>query len=199
MKPELLRYKQEILESGLSQRQWYRLIYLRSAHWGNLKREKFKHSGRVCQIQGKGCQLIMKLDVHHLEYRSIYDVTLDDLQVVCRSCHKKLHDHHQDQPKKKKKVKSEADAKREFKTKMFLKFVEKSCASFDGSTTYSFGNVEYTVGAMKGFIAFKPEVANKFINFAMDKMKEAKNLSGETRRRLIALKCRDTVTKSKKK
>ena len=84
MPAELIRYKQEILESGLSQRQWYRQIYLKSPHWKELKKAKFEASGRFCQIQAAGCLLLKKLDVHHLNYRNIYDVTLDDLQIACR-------------------------------------------------------------------------------------------------------------------
>lgn len=160
--------------------------YLKTDHWKELRAVKLHEANDQCET----CKSKSRLQVHHLTYERVGNELLTDLKVLCESCHEKVHNIF---PSKRKKRK--ARPKLKTKAEIFLRFVEKSCARFDGSTAYSFGNVEYTVGAMKGFIAFKPEVANKFINFAMDKMKEAKNLSGETRRRLIALKCRDTFTK----
>ena len=65
---------------------WYRKIYLKSEHWKNLKKEK-KKVNPVCER----CGAKRKLDVHHKHYRSLYDVILEDLETLCRRCHKKEH------------------------------------------------------------------------------------------------------------
>ncbi len=39
------------------------------------------------------CGTRKRLDVHHLNYKNIHDVTVDDLQVLCRKCHNKEHGH----------------------------------------------------------------------------------------------------------
>lgn len=67
-------------------RDFYRNIYLKSEHWINLKKEKLKEFD-CCAL----CNSIKKLDVHHLNYKNLYDVELSDLLVVCRPCHAKIH------------------------------------------------------------------------------------------------------------
>ena len=69
-----------------TKRDWYRNTYLLSEHWKNLRKEK-KKLNPVCEV----CGSKKKLDVHHINYRSLYDVLLEDLQTLCRSCHKKKH------------------------------------------------------------------------------------------------------------
>lgn len=81
-------YRQEIKDSNLSQKDWYRTIYLFSDHWRDLRIRAFAVHGRKCH----NCQSLDNLDVHHLNYRSIYDVTAADLQVLCRACHMKEHE-----------------------------------------------------------------------------------------------------------
>lgn len=83
---EQLEY--EIRKSGLSKREWYRTIYLQSDHWRLLREEKFKASGKVCV----GCDRSNDLQVHHKKYRSIFNVTVDDLEVLCRHCHTAEHE-----------------------------------------------------------------------------------------------------------
>lgn len=78
----------EITKSGLSRRDWYRTVYLRSSHWSNLREEAFKHHGRSCSECKKTPR---SLDVHHLQYRDIYNVTVEDLQILCRRCHNRKH------------------------------------------------------------------------------------------------------------
>lgn len=82
---EQLEY--QIKSSGLSKREWYRKIYLYSEHWEQLRREKFKVSGEFCV----NCDRTSNLQVHHKRYRSIYNVTVDDLEVLCSKCHKSEH------------------------------------------------------------------------------------------------------------
>jgi 5-methylcytosine-specific restriction endonuclease McrA len=70
-------------------KQWYNLWYLKSKKWGFLKRRAIKTHGAQC---AKCQSTTPPLDVHHLNYRNIFDVTVDDLQVLCRDCHTKEHD-----------------------------------------------------------------------------------------------------------
>jgi hypothetical protein len=73
--------------SHLSRRDWYRTVYLRSKHWRKLKRQAKNHHGRQC----RHCRCLRRLDVHHLNYRNIFDVTVEDLEILCRKCHQKEH------------------------------------------------------------------------------------------------------------
>lgn len=71
----------------LTRREWYRIVYLQSDHWKALSAAARNHHGKQCAK----CPRTKRLDVHHLNYRNIYDVTVDDLQVLCRPCHKREH------------------------------------------------------------------------------------------------------------
>ena len=83
----LPRYKQEIEASGLSQKEWYATIYLKSDHWKKLKRAKAKEVGRKCEV----CGSKKKLEFHHDNYRDIYDVTTADLRILCHTHHHEFH------------------------------------------------------------------------------------------------------------
>lgn len=69
-----------------SNRDWYREEYLTSDHWKQLKSEKLKLHD-MCFI----CGTKANLGVHHVEYKNIIDVRLDDLRVICACCHDKVH------------------------------------------------------------------------------------------------------------
>ena len=88
--------QQEIEKHGGSRFKWYNEIYLLSDHWKKLKARKYKQVGRKCEK----CDTTKKLQVHHLEYRSVFDVQLGDLQVLCRPCHRKEHGLAKEKPKK---------------------------------------------------------------------------------------------------
>lgn len=62
-------------------------IYLRGEHWQNLRKEKLEKNPKC-----EKCGTYNSLDIHHLQYRDLYDVTLKDLQTLCRLCHDKEHD-----------------------------------------------------------------------------------------------------------
>lgn len=82
------RLTDEIKRSGLTKRKWYRRIYLKSLHWKRLKIRFFFFLGqKKCFM----CGSVKRIQVHHLNYRSIYDVRLSDLQALCKRCHKKEH------------------------------------------------------------------------------------------------------------
>lgn len=75
--------------SFLSERKsnwYYREIYLRSDHWESLREEKLAKSA-VCEK----CGSPYSLDVHHKDYKELYDVRISDLETLCRKCHKKVH------------------------------------------------------------------------------------------------------------
>jgi hypothetical protein len=76
-----------INESGLTRKQWYSQVYLRSHHWKTLRRGKLDKVGRKCEK----CGTTRRLEVHHLEYRNIYDVKFADLQVLCAYHHGEAH------------------------------------------------------------------------------------------------------------
>jgi 5-methylcytosine-specific restriction endonuclease McrA len=65
---------------------FYRNVYLHSDHWKNLRKEKLVQIS-ICEK----CKTIHNLDVHHINYKGLYDVKLSDLQVLCRKCHEEEH------------------------------------------------------------------------------------------------------------
>lgn len=65
---------------------WYRTVYLKSDHWKQLRENKLK-SSPICEK----CKRRKAVDVHHLNYRQLFDVGLDDLQSLCRPCHHAEH------------------------------------------------------------------------------------------------------------
>lgn len=58
--------------------------YLKSDHWRQLKKRK---SRKRCGI----CKSTENLQVHHLNYRNIYDVKNSDLLKLCDDCHSTAH------------------------------------------------------------------------------------------------------------
>lgn len=73
-------------EGNESYKLYYRNVYLKSDHWKLLREEKLNISP-CCEK----CGTTLSLDVHHKEYRGLYDVKLKDLQTLCRVCHDKTH------------------------------------------------------------------------------------------------------------
>jgi 5-methylcytosine-specific restriction endonuclease McrA len=63
-------------------------IYLRSPEWRAKKTEVFRRAGYMCEY----CESNPAVQVHHLRYPARWgDESLDDLQAVCRECHKEHH------------------------------------------------------------------------------------------------------------
>lgn len=79
--------KQAIALSGLSRREWYRQIYMLSDHWRELRGRAIQRDGGKCVR----CHSTIGLQVHHLKYRSIFDVRLEDLETLCAPCHRLEH------------------------------------------------------------------------------------------------------------
>ncbi len=70
----------------------YRKEYLQSARWKVL-RDSVMQANCTCQV----CNIAAARDVHHLVYRNLDDVTLNDCIPVCRSCHTYIHSAIKDQ------------------------------------------------------------------------------------------------------
>ena len=71
----------------MSWKNWYRKVYLKSNHWKKLKKQLFKERGKKCEK----CGSKRKIHCHHIRYGFIYDITIKDLLIVCKQCHKKIH------------------------------------------------------------------------------------------------------------
>ena len=61
---------------------YYRNFYLKTPHWESLRKDKLA-SNPTCEVCGKEDFL----DVHHNNYKNLYDVKLTDLKTLCRACH----------------------------------------------------------------------------------------------------------------
>lgn len=80
-----------------TQSQYYRNIYLKSDHWKALRAEKLAINN-CCEK----CGHRYSLEVHHINYRGLYDVKLADLQTLCSKCHKQTHNQGEKRKKKQK-------------------------------------------------------------------------------------------------
>lgn len=61
--------------------------YLKTPHWLTLRAAKLKKAGFRCQL----CNGRQKLEVHHRTYEALGNESLEDLIVLCRSCHGRFH------------------------------------------------------------------------------------------------------------
>lgn len=61
--------------------------YLKSDHWKNLRAAAVSCWGDRCM----NCS-VPKVDVHHLRYGNLYDVSTADLMPLCRRCHGAVHE-----------------------------------------------------------------------------------------------------------
>lgn len=61
--------------------------YLLSDHWKALRGLKLNQQRFRCQC----CRETKRLQVHHRHYRDLVSCTLNDLMVLCESCHQILH------------------------------------------------------------------------------------------------------------
>lgn len=61
--------------------------YLGSPEWRNKRQEVFNSRSKCCER----CKRVDNLEIHHKTYKNIYKEKLEDLQILCRSCHKSEH------------------------------------------------------------------------------------------------------------
>lgn len=59
--------------------------YLKTRHWKQLRTRKNKKNCAICASTNL-------IDVHHLNYKNLFDVTTADLIKLCRRCHFIAHD-----------------------------------------------------------------------------------------------------------
>lgn len=60
--------------------------YLKSPDWKDKKRKVIKRD-RCCRL----CGSTKSLQVHHIHYKNVGDEPLEDLTLLCKSCHSKFH------------------------------------------------------------------------------------------------------------
>lgn len=70
----------------MPRRDYYR--WIRSIEWRRFANEQRTRSDYHCERCGKHS---LKLDVHHLHYRTLGNETPEDVQVLCRLCHRLAH------------------------------------------------------------------------------------------------------------
>lgn len=61
--------------------------YLLSPAWREFRKKVFEHYGKKCSE----CHRTKQLDIHHLTYENIFNEKLEDVKVLCRKHHAKVH------------------------------------------------------------------------------------------------------------
>jgi len=62
-------------------------VYRKSKEWNDLENLAYKRANYICEVCGKSAQV-----VHHKTYPANFkDDNLDNLQVLCKDCHYKIH------------------------------------------------------------------------------------------------------------
>jgi 5-methylcytosine-specific restriction endonuclease McrA len=61
--------------------------YLRSEHWSRVRIRQIKEKGYICEL----CKSRNKLALHHKTYERLGAELVEDLQWLCRGCHRKVH------------------------------------------------------------------------------------------------------------
>jgi 5-methylcytosine-specific restriction endonuclease McrA len=62
--------------------------YIQSEEWKKKAEIKKEKVGYKCEE----CKTDKYLETHHLTYKRLYNEPLEDLKVLCRNCHQKVHD-----------------------------------------------------------------------------------------------------------
>lgn len=104
--------------------------YLHSPEWKAKRKQKLKEVGHKCEE----CGSAKNLKVHHITYENLGNEDMDDLLVVCKRCHNKLHivdngerfAKEQNKLKEKNKSKHTNKQKRKLMDKAIQKSVEES-------------------------------------------------------------------------
>lgn len=61
--------------------------YLKSNHWKRIRRKAYATYGNACM----SCGMTSNLHIHHLTYDNRGNEKMEDLQILCADCHKKVH------------------------------------------------------------------------------------------------------------
>ena len=86
-KKKKMRQRRKKRKGTPAQRRSKYNTYLHSDAWKQKRQEAFTHHGKHCEL----CNATTYLQVHHLTYEHIYNELMEDLMVLCRTCHKKVH------------------------------------------------------------------------------------------------------------
>ncbi len=68
--------------------------YMHSKQWRKKRRKAIRHHGPKCNrcgVNRKTTGQRVKLEVHHKHYRRFGNEHLDDLEILCETCHKAEH------------------------------------------------------------------------------------------------------------
>jgi len=68
-------------------RLFYRLVYLRTAHWQRVR----KNALALAQYRCQHCGAHKPLDIHHVNYKNLWHEEPVDVIALCRSCHQAQH------------------------------------------------------------------------------------------------------------
>lgn len=119
--------------------------YLNSVEWRATKRYVFLVKGYECER----CGYTRNLQIHHKTYDNLYQERLEDLEVLCGSCHMKEHNI---KPQKKKPVKTNKNIviKKGYLlvTEELVKTLETGRGGFTKKTIEAFG---FTYPPQKGW------------------------------------------------
>jgi hypothetical protein len=61
--------------------------YLKSKKWRDFKNALLKARGNCCEK----CGQVKPLDAHHMTYKRLFNELPEDILLVCRPCHQKIH------------------------------------------------------------------------------------------------------------
>ena len=64
--------------------------YLKSPEWSTIRKERLLQDNYQCHM----CQAEEALEVHHINYNTLYNEDLESLVSLCRQCHQATHDKH---------------------------------------------------------------------------------------------------------
>lgn len=81
MTSEQAKWRLERERGAFTMREWYRWRYLKSDHWKQLRARKLRQNPD-CQRCGRPA-----IQVHHIRYKNIFDVMMEDLESICVECH----------------------------------------------------------------------------------------------------------------
>ena len=66
---------------------WYGGVYLKSLHWRLFRTKMLWLTGGKCET----CGSRRRLQVHHLNYKHLWNERTKDVKVLCKKCHDWIH------------------------------------------------------------------------------------------------------------
>ncbi len=82
-----VNYIKLIDNSNLTEKQIHYRNYLQSNHWKETRARALSRANYKCEK----CNCTEYLQVHHLNYKHLWNEQDSDLLVLCRTCHLKIH------------------------------------------------------------------------------------------------------------